>query len=194
MIDNNLDFDVALYPYELVTYGETGQVCQNWMQYLLIKKYLETMSDDQTLVVSSGHPVGLFPSHKMAPRVISTNGLLVGEWDNPDNFRKLAALGVTNYGQMTAGSWIYIGTQGILQGTYETLASLAAQKGWPSLKGKFVLSAGLGGSGGAHLWHHHERRGWIDRRKLIPNGAAPAGCWLSWPDCRQPGFCTRDRQ
>ncbi|MCK9483422.1 MAG: urocanate hydratase, partial [Candidatus Marinimicrobia bacterium] len=120
-IDNNLDFEVTLYPYELVTYGETGQVCQNWMQYLLIKKYLEVMTENQTLVVSSGHPVGLFPSHPKAPRVISTNGLLVGEWDNPDDFRKLAALGVSNYGQMTAGGWMYIGPQGIVHGTYITL-------------------------------------------------------------------------
>lgn len=94
-IDNNLDFDVALYPYELVTYGETGQVCQNWMQYLLIKKYLEIMREDQTLVVSSGHPLGLFPSHRNAPRVISTNGLIVGQWDNPETFKKLAAMGVS---------------------------------------------------------------------------------------------------
>ncbi len=118
-IDNNLDFDVALYPYELVTYGETGQVCQNWMQYLLIKKYLEVMTEKQTLVVSSGHPIGLFPSHEMASRVISTNGLLVGEWDNPNDFRKLAALGVSNYGQMTAGGWMYIGPQGIVHANAE---------------------------------------------------------------------------
>lgn len=98
MIDNNLDYDVALYPYELVTYGESGQVCQNWMQYQLIKKYLETMTEEQTLVVSSGHPVGLFPSHKTAPRVISTNGLMIGMFDTHEDFQKASALGVANYG------------------------------------------------------------------------------------------------
>ena len=103
MIDNNLDFDVALYPYELVTYGESGQVFQNWMQYVLTKMYLEEMRDDQTLVIYSGHPLGLFPTGKDAPRVISTNGMMVGLFDNPGGFHKAAALGVSNYGQMTAG-------------------------------------------------------------------------------------------
>lgn len=102
MIDNNLDFEVALYPYELVTYGETGQVCQNWMQYCLIKKYLEIMNHNQTLVVSSGHPVGLFPSNPNAPRVISTNGLMVGMFDTPEDFHRASSLGVTNYGQVLA--------------------------------------------------------------------------------------------
>lgn len=152
-IDNNLDFDVALYPYELVTYGETGQVCQNWMQYQLIKKYLQIMTEEQTLVVSSGHPVGLFPSHKMAPRVISTNGLLVGEWDNPESFKKLAAMGVSNYGQMTAGGWMYIGPQGIVHGTFITLLNagrlylnIPEDK---DLKGVFFVTSGLGGMSGA---------------------------------------------
>ena len=152
-IDNNLNFDVALYPYELVTYGETGQVCQNWMQYLLIKRYLEIMTDEQTLVVSSGHPVGLFSSHKMAPRVISTNGLLVGEWDDPVNFKKLAAMGVSNYGQMTAGGWMYIGPQGIVHGTYITLLNagrlylnIPEDK---DLKGIYFVTSGLGGMSGA---------------------------------------------
>ena len=104
MIDNNLDFDVALYPYELTTYGETGQVCQNWMQYRLIKKYLEVLTDDQTLVVESGHPLGLFKSHKTSPRVIITNGLMIGMFDNQESFNRAAALGVANYGQMTAFS------------------------------------------------------------------------------------------
>lgn len=152
-IDNNLDFDVALYPYELVTYGETGQVCQNWMQYLLIKQYLQTMTEDQTLVVSSGHPVGLLSSHPLAPRVISTNGLIVGEWDNPEHFKKLAAMGVSNYGQMTAGGWMYIGPQGIVHGTYITL--LNAGRKYLSipddqdLQGVCFVSSGLGGMSGA---------------------------------------------
>lgn len=152
-IDNNLDFDVALYPYELVTYGETGQVCQNWMQYLLIKKYLEIMREDQTLVVSSGHPLGLFPSHRNAPRVISTNGLIVGQWDNPETFKKLAAMGVSNYGQMTAGGWFYIGPQGIVHGTYITILNAGRlYLGIPEeedLRGVVFVSSGLGGMSGA---------------------------------------------
>ncbi len=152
-IDNNLDFEVALYPYELVTYGETGQVCQNWMQYLLIKKYLEVIREDQTLVVSSGHPVGIFPSSKDAPLVISTNGLLVGNWDNPSDFKKLAALGCSNYGQMTAGGWMYIGPQGIIHGTYITLLNAGRKYlGIPEdqdLTGIYFISSGLGGMSGA---------------------------------------------
>ena len=153
MIDNNLDFETALYPYELVTYGETGQVFQNWMQYQLVKKYLEIMEEDQTLVVSSGHPVGLFPSSRLAPRVISTNGLIVGNWDSQDEFKKLAALGVSNYGQMTAGGWMYIGPQGIVHGTYITLLnagrkylSLPDDK---DLSGICFVTSGLGGMSGA---------------------------------------------
>lgn len=153
MIDNNLDFDIALYPYELVTYGETGQVCQNWMQYRLIKKYLEVMTEDQTLVVASGHPVGLFPSRPEAPRVISTNGLVIGKWDNPTDFKRLTALGVANYGQMTAGGWMYIGPQGIVHGTYITLLNAGRKYlGIPEdqdLAGTLYISSGLGGMSGA---------------------------------------------
>ncbi|MCD4828658.1 MAG: urocanate hydratase [Candidatus Cloacimonetes bacterium] len=153
MIDNNLDFDIALYPYELVTYGETGQVCQNWMQYRLIKAYLEVMTEDQTLVMSSGHPLGLFPSRPEAPRVISTNGLLVGQWDTPEQFQRLIALGVTNYGQMTAGGWMYIGPQGIVHGTYITLLNAARKYlGQPDdadLRGIVFVTSGLGGMSGA---------------------------------------------
>lgn len=153
MIDNNLDFDVALYPYELVTYGEAGQVCQNWMQYRLIKKYLEVMTDEQTLVVMSGHPLGLFRSHKMAPRCILTNGLMIGQFDDQKNFNRAAALGVANYGQMTAGGWMYIGPQGIVHGTFNTLLGAGRQMlGIPedgSLAGKLFVSAGLGGMSGA---------------------------------------------
>ena len=111
-IDNNLDFAVALYPYELVTYGETGQVFQNWMQYRLVKQYLEQMTETQTLVVASGHPVGLFPTHRDAPRVINTNGLMVGEFDNPADFHEAAQLGVANYGQMTAAAGCTSGRRG----------------------------------------------------------------------------------
>jgi len=153
MIDNNLDFDIALYPYELVTYGETGQVCQNWMQYRLIKKYLEVMTDEQTLVVMSGHPLGLFRSHKLAPRCIISNGLMVGAFDNQKDFNRAAAMGVANYGQMTAGGWMYIGPQGIVHGTFNTLLNAGRLKlGIPedgNLAGRLFVSAGLGGMSGA---------------------------------------------
>lgn len=153
MIDNNLDFDVALYPYELVTYGETGQVCQNWMQYLLIKKYLEELTDEQTLVIASGHPSGLFQSHKNSPRAIITNGLMVGLFDDQRNWHRAAALGVANYGQMTAGGWMYIGPQGIVHGTFNTLLNAGRLKlGIPdggNLAGKLFVSSGLGGMSGA---------------------------------------------
>ena len=153
MIDNNLDFDVALYPYELVTYGETGQVCQNWMQYRLICKYLEALTENQTLVVMSGHPLGLFRSHPMAPRVIVTNGLMIGSFDNLADFNRAAAIGVANYGQMTAGGWMYIGPQGIVHGTFNTLLNAGRLKlGIPlegDLSGRLFVSAGLGGMSGA---------------------------------------------
>jgi len=153
MIDNNLDFDVALYPYELVTYGESGQVCQNWMQYRLIKRYLEIMDDSQTLVVSSGHPLGLFPSRPEAPRAIITNGLMVGMFDTPEDFHRLAALGCVNYGQMTAGGWMYIGPQGIVHGTYITLLNAGRlYLGVPddgNLAGHTFITSGLGGMSGA---------------------------------------------
>lgn len=152
-IDNNLDFAVALYPYELVTYGETGQVFQNWMQYRLVKQYLQQMTDTQTLVVASGHPVGLFPSHRDAPRVINTNGLMVGEFDNAADFHEAAQLGVANYGQMTAGGWMYIGPQGIVHGTYLTLLNagrLYLGLGQDQdLAGVLYVSSGLGGMSGA---------------------------------------------
>jgi urocanate hydratase len=153
MIDNNLDFDVALYPYELVTYGETGAVCQNWMQYLLIKKYLENMTEDQTLVMQSGHPLGLFKSSPDNPRVIITNGLMVGLYDNPDDWEVAAQMGVSSYGQMTAGGWMYIGPQGIVHGTYNTLLNagriMCNVAGDGDLAGLLFVSSGLGGMSGA---------------------------------------------
>ena len=149
MIDNNLCFDIALYPYELVTYGETGQVCQNWLQYRLIKKYLEEMTEDQTLVVESGHPLGLFPSKPEAPRVIITNAMMVGLFDNPHDWHEAMQMGVANYGQMTAGGWMYIGPQGIVHGTFNTLLNAGRMKlGVPQdgdLKGHLFVSSGLGG-------------------------------------------------
>ena len=153
MIDNNLDFETALYPYELVTYGETGAVCQNWMQYLLIKKYLENLTHENTLVCMSGHPLGLFKSSPQAPRVINTNGLMIGEFDNQEDFNRANAIGVANYGQMTAGGWMYIGPQGIVHGTYNTILIAGRMKlGVPSdgdLRGKLFVSSGLGGMSGA---------------------------------------------
>ena len=153
MIDNNLDLNIALYPYELVTYGETGRVVQNWMQYHLVKKYLEEMNDHQTLVMMSGHPMGLFASPKNAPRVVITNGLMIGAFDDLDNYNRAAQLGVANYGQMTAGGWMYIGPQGIVHGTYSTLLNAGRSKlGIPeneNLAGKLFVTSGLGGMSGA---------------------------------------------
>ncbi len=153
MIDNNLDFEIALYPYELTTYGETGQVCQNWMQYHLIKRYLEVLTEDQTLVVESGHPLGLFKSSPAAPRVILTNALMVGMYDDQENWNRAMALGVANYGQMTAGGWMYIGPQGIVHGTYNTILNAARLKmGLPDdadLSGCLFVTSGLGGMSGA---------------------------------------------
>lgn len=153
MIDNNLDNDIALYPYELVTYGETGSVFQNWMQYHVVKNYLQVMNDEQTLVIMSGHPLGLFKSSKTSPRVIITNGLMIGEFDNLKNFNRASSLGVANYGQMTAGGWMYIGPQGIVHGTYSTLLNAGRIKlGIPDkedLIGKLFVSSGLGGMSGA---------------------------------------------
>ncbi len=153
MIDNNLAFDVALYPYELVTYGETGQVCQNWMQYRLLKMYLEELTQDQTLVVESGHPLGLFRSKPEAPRVILTNALMVGLYDNQEDWHTAMQMGVANYGQMTAGGWMYIGPQGIVHGTFNTLLNAGRLKlGIPqdgNLAGRLFVSSGLGGMSGA---------------------------------------------
>lgn len=153
MIDNNLCFDIALYPYELVTYGETGQVCQNWMQYLLIKQYLEVMTNEHTLVIESGHPLGLFSSKPDAPRVIITNSMMVGQFDNQHDWQIAAQMGVANYGQMTAGGWMYIGPQGIVHGTFNTLLNAGRMKlGIPKdqdLRGHLFVSSGLGGMSGA---------------------------------------------
>ena len=153
MIDNNLDFKTALYPYELVTYGETGSVFQNWLQYRLVMKYLEELTEEQTLVVSSGHPLGLFPSKPDAPRAIITNALMVGMFDNINDWEVAQQMGVANYGQMTAGGWMYIGPQGIVHGTYNTLLNAGRIKLGlglkDDLKGKLFVSSGLGGMSGA---------------------------------------------
>lgn len=153
MIDNNLDFAVALYPYELVTYGETGSVCQNWMQYRLIKKYLEVMTQDQTLVIESGHPLGLFKSKPDSPRVIISNAMMIGMFDNLHDWEIAEEMGVANYGQMTAGGWMYIGPQGIVHGTFNTILNAGRMKlGIPNegdLSGILFVTSGLGGMSGA---------------------------------------------
>jgi urocanate hydratase len=149
MLQNNLDPAVAERPDDLIVYGGRGQAARSWEAYDAILATLKQLEDDETLLVQSGQPVVVFKSHVDAPRVLIANSNLVPHWATQPVFDDLAAKGLIMYGQMTAGSWIYIGSQGILQGTYETLGALARQRGWPSLRGKFVLSAGLGGMGGA---------------------------------------------
>lgn len=151
MLSNNLDYAVAQHPHELITYGGNGAVFQNWAQYLLTMKYLAQMTDEQTLVLYSGHPAGLFPSHKNAPRVIVTNGMMIPNYSKPDDWEKFNALGVTQYGQMTAGSFMYIGPQGIVHGTTITVlnAGRKISNGKTDLAGKLFVTAGLGGMSGA---------------------------------------------
>ena len=148
MIQNNLDYAVAQHPHELITYGGNGAVFQNWAQYRLTMKYLSEMNDEQTLVMYSGHPMGLFPSHKEAPRVVVTNGMMIPNYSKPDDWEKFNALGVTQYGQMTAGSYMYIGPQGIVHGTTITVLN-AFRKINKSPKGHLFLTSGLGGMSGA---------------------------------------------
>lgn len=151
MIQNNLDKAVAQHPHELITYGGNGAVFQNWAQYLLTMKYLSEMTDEQTLVIYSGHPMGLFPSHKDAPRVVVTNGMMIPNYSSKDDYERFNALGVTQYGQMTAGSYMYIGPQGIVHGTTITVlnAGRMVSKSGEGLEGKLFVSSGLGGMSGA---------------------------------------------
>jgi urocanate hydratase len=151
MLSNNLDYAVAQHPHELITYGGNGAVFQNWAQYRLAMKYLATMTDEQTLVLYSGHPMGLFPSHKDAPRVVVTNGMVIPNYSSPDHWEKFNAMGVSQYGQMTAGSFMYIGPQGIVHGTTITVmnASRKISKPGESTEGKLFITAGLGGMSGA---------------------------------------------
>ncbi len=151
MLSNNLDYAVAQHPHELITYGGNGSVFQNWAQYLLTMQYLGTMTDEQTLVLYSGHPMGLFPSHKDAPRVVVTNGMMIPNYSKPDDWEKFNALGVTQYGQMTAGSFMYIGPQGIVHGTTITVMNAARKKfkTEEARKGKLFVTCGLGGMSGA---------------------------------------------
>jgi urocanate hydratase len=149
MIQNNLDPAVAQHPEELITYGGNGAVFQNWAQYLLTMKYLSEMTEDQSLHMYSGHPMGLFPSHKDAPRVVVTNGMMIPNYSKPDDWEKFNALGVTQYGQMTAGSYMYIGPQGIVHGTTITVLNAARMKSLGGPEGKLFVTAGLGGMSGA---------------------------------------------
>src|SRR5947208_6678350 len=149
MLMNNLDPDVAEDPDNLVVYGGTGRAARSWEAFDAIVRTLQTLRSEETLLVQSGKPVGVFRTHEWAPRVLLANSNLVPEWATWDEFRRLEALGLTMFGQMTAGSWIYIGTQGILQGTYETFAAVAAKRFGGSLAGTVTLTAGLGGMGGA---------------------------------------------
>jgi len=149
MIQNNLDPRVAQHPHELITYGGNGAVFQNWAQYRLTMKYLSEMTDEQTLVMYSGHPMGLFPSHKNAPRVVVTNGMMIPNYSKPDDWEKFNALGVTQYGQMTAGSYMYIGPQGIVHGTTITVMNALRKKGYSDFSGKLFVTSGLGGMSGA---------------------------------------------
>ena len=157
MIQNNLDYRVAQHPHELITYGGNGAVFQNWAQYRLVMQYLATMTDEQTLIMYSGHPLGLFPSHKDAPRVIVTNGMVIPNYSKPDHWEKFNALGVSQYGQMTAGSYMYIGPQGIVHGTTITVMNAARKQltskglegSQENMKGMLFVTAGLGGMSGA---------------------------------------------
>lgn len=181
MIQNNLDPAVAQHPHELITYGGNGAVFQNWAQYLLTMKYLSEMTDEQTLVMYSGHPMGLFPSHKDAPRVVVSNGMMIPNYSKPDDWEKFNALGVTQYGQMTAGSYMYIGPQGIVHGTTITVLNASRMKSADNSDMRLFVTAGLGGMSGAqpkagniagvvsitaevngHAAHKRHEQGWVD--------------------------------
>ncbi|HEY3952861.1 MAG TPA: urocanate hydratase, partial [Streptosporangiaceae bacterium] len=149
MLMNNLDPEVAEHPDQLIVYGGSGRAARSWAAFDAIVRSLQDLKGDETLLVQSGKPVGIVQTHEWAPRVLIANSLLVPEWATWEEFRRLEALGLTMYGQMTAGSWIYIGTQGILQGTYETFAAVAARRFGGTLAGTITLTAGLGGMGGA---------------------------------------------
>ncbi|MEE0907893.1 MAG: urocanate hydratase, partial [Muribaculaceae bacterium] len=149
MIQNNLDPAVAQHPHELIIYGGNGAIFQNWAQYRLVMKYLSEMTDEQTLVMYSGHPLGLFPSHKNAPRVVVTNGMVIPNYSKPDDWERMNALGVSQYGQMTAGSYMYIGPQGIVHGTTITVLNAARKKRNGDIHGMLFVSSGLGGMSGA---------------------------------------------
>ena len=189
---NNLDPEVAERPADLVVYGGIGKAARNWECYHAIVRELEQLGSEETLLVQSGKPVAVFPTHEMAPRVIIANSNLVGKWATWEHFNELDRKGLMMYGQMTAGSWIYIGTQGILQGTFQTFAALAerhfAGGGSGSLKGKLVVTGGMGGMGGAQplVGHAQRRRGAGHRCGPQPH-RAPRGYALLRPHRGRPG-------
>src|SRR3990170_2287029 len=174
MLMNNLDPEVAENPAELIVYGGKGKAARNWECFEAIVKSLKELENDETLLVQSGKPVAIFKTHENAPRVIISNSMLVPDWANWDEFRRLEALGLTMYGQMTAGSWIYIGTQGILQGTYETFAEAATQRFGGTLAGTVTLTGGLGGMGGARP------------SRSVWSATAPRSCPSCWPGVSRP--------
>jgi len=182
MLMNNLDPEVAENPDDLVVYGGIGKAARNWAAFDKIVETLRRLEDDQTLLVQSGKPVGVFKTHANAPRVLIANSNLVPKWGTWDEFRRLDALGLTMYGQMTAGSWIYIGTQGILQGTYECFAAVANKHFGGSLKGKLVVTAGLGGMGGAQPLAATMNEATalvaeVDQTRIQRPRASPLQCW-----------------
>ena len=174
MLQNNLDPEVAEHPEELVVYGGTGKAARSWPAYDAIVRTLTTLGPDETMLVQSGKPVGVMRTHEWAPRVLIANSNLVGDWATWEEFRRLEALGLTMYGQMTAGSWIYIGTQGILQGTYETFAAVAAKRFDGTLAGTITLTAGLGGMGGAQPLAVTMNEAWPSASSATPRGSRGA--------------------
>ncbi|MDZ4205502.1 MAG: urocanate hydratase [Bacteroidales bacterium] len=205
MIQNNLDPAVAQHPHELITYGGNGAVFQNWAQYLLTMQYLATMTDEQTLVMYSGHPLGLFPSHPEAPRVVVTNGMMVPNYSKQDDWERFNALGVTQYGQMTAGSYMYIGPQGIVHGTTITLLNAGRKiaKAGEGIAGRLFITSGLGGMSGAqpkagniagvvsitaeinpHAAHKRHSQGWVDEIADCVDKAIDLA--LAWQQRKQP--------
>ncbi|MDT4904447.1 MAG: urocanate hydratase, partial [Pseudonocardiales bacterium] len=171
MLQNNLDPEVAEHPDKLVVYGGTGKAARDWNSFDAIVRDLTTLKNDETMLVQSGKPVGVLQTHEWAPRVLLANSNLVGDWANWDEFRRLENLGLTMYGQMTAGSWIYIGTQGILQGTYETFSAVAAKRFGGTLAGTITLTGGLGG--GQRPAGHDVGEGRLDLGREVAVGAGP---------------------
>ncbi len=205
MLSNNLDYAVAQHPHELITYGGNGAVFQNWAQYLLTMQYLAKMTDQQTLAMYSGHPMGLFPSHPEAPRVVVTNGMVIPNYSKPDDWEKFNALGVSQYGQMTAGSFMYIGPQGIVHGTTITVLNASRMKQHPNYKGgiKLFITSGLGGMSGAQpkagniagvvsitaevnpkAAHKRHEQGWVD--EIVEDADAAIDAALLWKQKNEP--------
>ena len=174
MLHNNLDPQVAEHPEELVVYGGTGRAARDWASFDAMARTLTTLAPDETMLVQSGRPVGVFRTHEWAPRVLLANSNLVGDWATWPEFRRLERLGLTMYGQMTAGSWIYIGTQGILQGTYETFAAVAEKRFGGTLAGTLTVTSGAGGMGGCAAARGDDERGHLPHHRHRSHSAAPS--------------------